>query len=111
MSTEVSIEVRKVPERSHFEITVDGEHAGLVQYVEDGGQRIFIHTETDEKFAGQGLAGTLVRGALDATRAEGLRIAATCPYVVRFLSKNHDWDDVLDTVNAHTWGVIEAATR
>jgi hypothetical protein len=48
---------------------------------------------------------------LDATRGEGLRIAATCPYVARFLSKNHDWDDILDTVTPHTWDVIEAATR
>ncbi len=107
MSTEVS----KIAERNHFEITVDGEHAGLVQYVEEGGQRIFIHTEVDDKFAGQGLAGTLVRQALDATRAEGLRIAATCPYVTKFLAKNHDWDDVVDKVTAHTWDVIEDATR
>lgn len=111
MSAEVSPEVKKVAERSHFEIAVDGEHAGLVQYVEDAGQRIFIHTEVDDKFAGQGLAGTLVRGALDATRAEGLRIAATCPYVTKFLAKNHDWDDVVDKVTSHTWDVIEAATR
>jgi predicted GNAT family acetyltransferase len=102
--------VTHVPERNRFEIAVGGEHGGLVQYVDDGGQRIFIHTETDEKFAGQGLAGTLVRQALDATRAEGLRIAATCPYVARFLSKNHDWDDVVDKVTAQTWDVIEAAT-
>ena len=105
------VTVTKVPEKSRFEIAVGGKHAGLVQYVEDGNQRIFIHTETDEAYAGQGLAGTLVREALDATRAEGMRIAATCPYVVKFLGKNHDWDDILDKVNEHTWDVIEAATR
>jgi predicted GNAT family acetyltransferase len=105
------IQVTKNPERSRFEIAVDGKHAGLVQYVEDAGQRIFIHTEIDDAFAGRGLAGTLVREALDATRAEGLRIAATCPYVSKFLMKNHDWDDVLDKVTDHTWDVIEAATR
>jgi predicted GNAT family acetyltransferase len=105
------IQVTKNADRRQFEIAVDGKHAGLVQYVEDGNQRIFIHTETDEAFAGQGLAGTLVREALDATRAEGMRIAATCPYVARFLSKNHDWDDIVDKVTDHTWDVIEAATR
>ena len=103
--------VTKVPEKSHFEIAVDGKHAGLTQYVEDGAQRIFIHTEIDDAFAGQGLAGILIRGALDATRAEGMRIAATCPYVVKFLAKNHDWDDILDKVTDHTWDVIQAATR
>ena len=105
------VTVSKNAERSQFEISVDGKHAGLVQYVEDGNQRIFIHTETDEAYAGQGLAGTLVREALDATRAEGMRIAATCPYVVKFLGKNHDWDDILDKVTDHTCDVIQAATR
>ena len=99
MSTEASIQVQKVPTRGQFEITVDGEHAGLVQYVEDTKRRIFVHTETEEKFAGQGLAGTLVRGALDQTRADGMRIAATCPYVRKFLSKNHEWDDIVDTLD------------
>jgi len=105
------VTVTKNADRRQFEIAVDGKHAGLVQYVEDGGQRIFIHTEVDDAFAGQGLAGTLVRQALDATRAECLRIAATCPYVAKFLTKNHDWDDILDKVTNHTWDVIEAATR
>jgi predicted GNAT family acetyltransferase len=105
------VTVTRNADRHQFEIAVDGKHAGLVQYVEDSGQRIFIHTEVDDAFAGQGLAGTLVREALDATRAEGLRIAATCPYVAKFLGKNHDWDDIRDQVTSHTWDVIEAATR
>lgn len=98
MSEDVT--VTKIAQRGHFEITVGGEHAGLVQYVEDPRRRIFVHTETEEKFAGQGLAGTLVRQALDQTRADGLRIAATCPYVLKFLSRNHEWDDLVDNLDA-----------
>ncbi|HUR75008.1 MAG TPA: GNAT family N-acetyltransferase [Sporichthya sp.] len=98
----MSTEVINVPSSGQFEISVDGEPAGLAQYVEEVGRRTFVHTETEEKFAGQGLAGTLVRAALDQTRADGLRIGATCPYVLKFLRKNHDWDDLIDPVAEHT---------
>lgn len=95
MSEDV-VTVTKHADRGQFEIAVDGQHAGLTQYTEDAKHRTFVHTEIDDAFAGQGLAGILVRQALDATRADGLRIAATCPYVVKFLTKNHDWDDIVD---------------
>ena len=95
-STEADIRVSNHPQEAHFAITVDGERAGVVEYVEETGHRTFVHTEIDDAFSGQGLAGILVRQALDATRADGLRIRATCPYVRKFLSKNHEWDDIVD---------------
>jgi predicted GNAT family acetyltransferase len=90
------ITVSNVATEGRFEIAVDGKLAGLAEYVEETGHRTFVHTEIDDAFAGQGLAGTLVRQALDATRADGLRIRATCPYVRKFLSKNPDWNDIVD---------------
>ena len=54
-----------------YEISVDGEPAGFTQYVDDGAQRIFFHTEIDERFGGRGLASALVAGALTDTRDAG----------------------------------------
>ncbi|HVE27522.1 MAG TPA: GNAT family N-acetyltransferase [Sporichthya sp.] len=98
MSDDISadITVTNVPTEGRFEISVGGKLAGLAEYVEETGHRTFVHTEIDDAFAGQGLAATLVRQALDATREDGLRIRATCPYVRKFLSKNSDWDDIVD---------------
>ena len=93
------VAVTKLAQRGRFEITVGGEHAGLLQYVEDPRRRIFVHTETEDRFAGQGLAATLVRQALDQTRADGLRIAATCPYVLKFLGENPGWEDLVDALD------------
>lgn len=86
------------PARNQFEIHVDGKRAGLARYVDSGAQRIFVHTEVDDEFAGRGLAGQLVREALDATRVNGLRIVPVCPYVKKFVTEHHDWDDLLDPV-------------
>ena len=68
------VEVRKLTDRHRFEALVDGEHAGYAVYVERPGVRVFTHTEVDDAFEGQGVAGRLARAALDATRAEGLKV-------------------------------------
>lgn len=109
--TDQSPTVTHVPEQHQFEIAVGAERAGLTQYAEDAERRIFVHTEVDDAFAGQGLGGVLVRQALDETRAAGLRIVAVCPYVARFLEKNHDWDDVLDQVTPYVRELVREATR
>ena len=99
MSEENSAEVtvRHAAQEGRFEISVDGKLAGVAEYVEETGHRTFVHTEVDDAFSGRGLAGVLVRQALDTTRADGLRIRATCPYVLKFLRAHHDWDDIVDT--------------
>ncbi|OBG80665.1 GNAT family acetyltransferase [Mycobacterium sp. E802] len=103
-------EVRNIPEAHHYEITVDGEHAGLAAYVDSGDQRIFHHTEVDDKFGGQGLGGELVSGALTDTRNAGKRVVAVCPFVVKYVQKHHDFDDVLDPATPEVQAAVEAAT-
>lgn len=97
---DADIQVAKHQEEAHFALTVDGKPAGLAEYIEETGHRTFVHTEVDEAFSGRGLAGVLVRHALDATREDRLRIRATCQYVQKFLAEHHDWDDLVDTAVA-----------
>lgn len=101
-------EVRNIPEARHYELTVEGKHAGLAAYVDSGNQRIFHHTEVDEQFSGQGLAGELVSAALTDTRAAGKRIVAVCPFVVKYVQKHHDFDDVLDPATPDVLAAVEA---
>lgn len=94
--------VRDNPVEQRFEIHVGETLAGLSAYrdleVGSARQRIFFHTEVDDAFAGQGLAGILTRAALTKTAARGRRIVALCPYVTRWLSSHHDVDDAVDPV-------------
>ncbi|MGA5545444.1 GNAT family N-acetyltransferase [Mycobacterium sp. NPDC051198] len=101
-------EVRNIPEARHYEITVDGEHAGLAAYVDSGDQRIFHHTEIDDEFGGRGLAGELVTAALADARAAGKRIVAVCPYVKKYVQKHHDFDDILDPITPEVLAAVEA---
>jgi uncharacterized protein len=90
------IEVLDAPERSRFEILVDGTFAGFTHYQPYEGSLVFDHTVIKEQFAGQGLASKLARGALDDVRARQGRIVPLCEYIGGWLEKNPDYDDLVD---------------
>lgn len=90
--------VSKQDDPDHFAIELDGETVGVTLFVDTDGQRVFFHTEIAEECEGRGLAGALIEQALAATRAEGLRVVPVCPFVRRFLTTHHDYDDIVDPV-------------
>lgn len=102
------ISVRNAPEANHYELTVNGEHAGLAAYADAGDQRIFHHTEVDEKFGGRGLAGVLVGAALTDTRAAGKRAVPTCSYVARYIEKHPEFGDIVDAATPEALAAVEA---
>ncbi|MGD9532009.1 GNAT family N-acetyltransferase [Pseudonocardia sp.] len=93
--------VADVPKRNRYEITVDGERAGFVTYRRAPGRIAFLHTEIDDAHQGAGLAGTLVRAALDAARADGLAVAPYCPYVAGWIAKHPDYADLVPERHRH----------
>ena len=80
------IRVVDVPDRSRFEIRVDGEVAGFTEYRRRPGSIAFVHTQTDPRFAGRGLASRLVRAALSDVRAHGLSVLPFCPFVRAYIA-------------------------
>jgi predicted GNAT family acetyltransferase len=85
-------------EDGKYTIAVEGEVVGLAVVADRGQQRVFYHTEVDERFEGRGLATILVQQALEATRAEGKRVVATCPMVAAFIKKHPEFADITDPV-------------
>ena len=87
--------VADVPEASRYEIHVDGELAGFAEYRLEEGLIAFTHTEVDDAFEGQGLAGELVTFALGDARARGLAVHPFCPYVRSFIAKHPEHLDLV----------------
>jgi uncharacterized protein len=81
-----------------YTIAVDGQTVGLAAVADRGNQRVFYHTEVDERFGGRGLATILVEEALEATRADGKRVVATCSMVAAFIKKHPEFGDITDPV-------------
>ena len=81
-----------------YTIAVDGETVGLAAVADRGNQRVFYHTEVDERFGGRGLATILVAEALERTRADGKRVVPVCPMVAAFIKRHPEFGDITDPV-------------
>jgi hypothetical protein len=55
----------------------------------------FRHTEVPQALSGHGIGSRLVRGALDAARARGLKVVAKCPFVAAYMAKHPEFNDLL----------------
>jgi len=92
--------------QSRFELYAAGELIGILGYAVEtadtptpgagaGTQVAFMHTVIMEEQWRRGLAAELVGYAFARARERGWRIRPVCTYVQRFVSKNHDYDDLL----------------
>jgi predicted GNAT family acetyltransferase len=97
MSTAATAHVRvvDVPERSRFDVQVDGETAGFAEYHRRPGLIAFVHTEIDPRFEGRGLASELIRAALSAARSEGLSVMPFCPFVRGYIARHREYVDLV----------------
>ncbi|GAA3443186.1 GNAT family N-acetyltransferase [Planomonospora venezuelensis] len=91
----MTVRVTAVPEKNLFEAEVDGEHAGQIEYTRRDGAIVYTHTEVDGPFEGKGVGGALVRAALDAARAEGVKVVPRCSFVRTWIERHPDYADLL----------------
>jgi len=89
-----SIEIRDVPERSRYELLVDGVVAGISVYRLRDGVMTFEHTEVDAAFEGRGLGSRLAAFALDDVRSRGLRIRVECPFIRSYIRRHPEYADL-----------------
>jgi len=82
-------------ERGRFEAHLDGDLAGVLEYVVKHGRLALVHTEVLPHHEGQGVGSALVRHALDHARRSGLRVIAVCPYVQSHLARHPEDDDIV----------------
>jgi predicted GNAT family acetyltransferase len=96
MTAEPQVTVTDNPEKSRFEVSVDGVLAGFAAYETDLGVVVFVHTEVFPEYEGRGLAGQLAKSALDMVREAGHRIVPMCPYIRSYVRKHApEYDDLL----------------
>jgi len=82
--------VADVPDRHRYELTVDGELAGWLDYRDDDDVRVLVHAEVDAAREGQGLGGRLVGAVLDDARERRLQVVPVCSFVRHYLVRHAD---------------------
>ncbi len=81
--------------RLRFSTAVDGHEAELV-YRLRGGALVIDHTGVPAAIGGRGVAGDLVKAALDYARAQGLRVVPACSYSAAYVQRHPEYADLMD---------------
>ncbi|GCD41488.1 MULTISPECIES: GNAT family N-acetyltransferase [Streptomyces] len=79
---------------NRYEARLGGEVAGVAAYLRAEGLIALVHTEVDPVYEGNGVGSALTRHALDAARADGLRVLAVCPFVAGWMARHPEYGDL-----------------
>jgi hypothetical protein len=90
----VSDEVKNNPAQGRFELAAEGGTAAAY-YDLSPGVITFTHTEVPRALEGRGIGSKLARGALDAVRAQGLKVVAECPFIRGYIERHPEFQDLL----------------
>jgi predicted GNAT family acetyltransferase len=80
--------------QSRYETTVEGKTA-FAAYHREGDTITFTHTEVPPELEGRGIAGAIVKHALDEARANKHGVVAACAYVASYVRKHEEYQDLL----------------
>ena len=73
-----------------------GGAVAFVEYRREGGDHIVLtHTEVPEALSGQGVGSKLVRGVLDALRAEGPKVVPRCEFVAAYVERHPEYRNLM----------------
>lgn len=85
------MEIQHDPAAHRFFVEVDG-HTGYVEYMTGEGMIAITHTIVPPAIGGRGIAGQLVRAALDYARNHDLKVAPHCSYADAWMQRHPDYD-------------------
>jgi uncharacterized protein len=98
----MSAEITEAPVVKHntaqhrYEIWLDDEKAGHLDYSLMLGEIHFVHTEVNPAHQGKNLAAILTREALADVREQGKnKVVPVCSYTVRYMEKHPETQDLL----------------
>ncbi|TXL62723.1 GNAT family N-acetyltransferase [Aeromicrobium terrae] len=90
---------------SRFEITVDGELAGYLDYREHQGEYALPHTRVLTQFEGRGIGSELVVSALETIRERGGTVLPYCPFVPKVMRDHPELIDLVPEDERGTFGL------
>ena len=76
-----------------FVVVRDG-HEARLDYEQAGNLLVITHTLVPAAIRGRGIAGELVRAALEFVRTQGLRVRPACSYSDAWMRRHPGYDDL-----------------
>jgi len=94
MSDDAGLVIRHDAAAGRFVAELDGQQAEL-DYELAGGVLRLVHTGVPAAIGGRGVAGNLVRNALDFARAQGYKVRPDCSYAEAYFQRHPELHDLL----------------
>lgn len=91
--TAMPLDIQHNRAAQRFEVEVEGTLCVLDYTLAEGGMAI-THTLVPPAAGGRGVAGELVRTALDFARAKGWKVAPLCSYAEAWMARHPDYADL-----------------
>lgn len=88
-------DVHHDPDARRLHTRVEGHEAEL-RYSLRGGRMVIDHTGVPDAIGGRGIAGILVKAALDLARARGWRVVPACSYSAAYVQRHPEYADLVD---------------
>lgn len=85
--------IRHDADAHRFSTIVDGVEARL-DYVPREGRIAITHTWVPQQIGGRGIAGDLVRAAVEHARATGRKVEPVCSYAAAWLERHPEYADL-----------------
>ena len=82
-------------EEKRFVIYAEGKEV-YVKFEMKNNKMDLDHTYTNPELRGKGLAALVVRAALEFAKGNNLKVIPTCSYVRSFISKNEEYQELVD---------------
>ena len=105
----MSAKVVHKPEDSRFEIYLEDQRIGLMDYEQVDSEIRLTHTEVDPAHQRKNFAASLLRESLDTIRHENMgKVVPICSYTVTYMDKHPETQDLLlnpieDAIAACRW--------
>ena len=88
-------DVHHDPDARRLHTRVEGHEAELRYSLRDG-RMVIDHTGVPDSIGGRGIAGILVKAALDLARARGWRVVPACSYSAAYVQRHPEYADLIE---------------
>lgn len=100
MAEKLSVTVTHEQPEQRYLAFADDLEVGHLDYVESDGVVTFTHTIVPDEFGGRGVAGALVKDALDDVRERDLTVVPRCSYVRSWIQRHPEYLDLVHGASA-----------
>lgn len=90
----MALDIQHARDTQQFKVVVDGETC-VLDYLLHGTVMRITHTEVPPAVGGRGIAGELVRTALDYARSRGWQVEPACSYSAAWIERHPAYRDLV----------------